>query len=87
MTTCRHHWIVELPSGKDELDATCKLCGAARTFPASLHEYEILRGVACNGSTARQLERIRNAARRGGIRGGETMKSRSLKRKAAPSSS
>lgn len=85
--SCKHHWLVQPPTGSDELEATCKQCGASRTFPASLHQYEILRGVSWQGSTANRLARIHNAVRRGSMRGGATVKSRSLKRKAAPSSS
>lgn len=38
MSDCKHWWIVEPPSGEPEMAAVCKLCGAQRTFPASLEE-------------------------------------------------
>lgn len=37
--TCRHHWLLGQPE-EGEIKAKCRLCGANRSYPASLDEYE-----------------------------------------------
>ena len=36
--TCVHHWLCESPTLNPRVTARCKLCGAERTFRASMPE-------------------------------------------------
>ena len=72
--TCVHHWLVA--SGFGALPATCKLCGAERTFNAShaVDDYLGIRTTVSAHAKAWSAEDSKRAAasrRKGGVVGGK----------------